>query len=185
MTEIQGKSILVRVSARFNCQRGFELSGVDCNLSRFPLQNCLSITVLVHGFSSVVNPNPCVELWAPGSSRFFQKFSKASGFHGYFKSADLNNGWYKEGKFQTCPQVELKRFLAREARAAVFFFCFPRKSERESGSSGNKKGRTLRKSRDNHVFTPSYWAPVRNQTLRVLVSGSWMGWVLKYEEETK
>ena len=30
MKEIQGKSILVRVGARFESERGFELSGVDC-----------------------------------------------------------------------------------------------------------------------------------------------------------
>ena len=55
------------------------------------------------------------------------------------------------------------------SRERYIFLLFSAAKAREIGSSGNKKRRTLRKSRDNHVLTP------HNQTPSVLVSGSWDG----------
>ena len=80
----------------------------------------------------------------------------------------------KKVNFRLAHKSSSKDF-SRARRERQIFFVFFGKSEREIGSSGNKKGRTLRKSRDNHVLTPSYWAPVHNQTPSVLVSGSWDG----------
>ena len=86
----------------------------------------------------------------------------------------------KKVNFRLAYKSSSKDFSRARPERQFFLFSAAKASERAEAPEIRREG-----LRDNHVFTPSYWAPVRNQTLSVLVSGSWMGWVLKYEEETK